>query len=75
MGEEKIDVIEPEEFKTPQVSTGLQAFSLIVAGISFYWTNYRKSTIFILVALFAVALILYNNVNVLREIYSIVPGQ
>lgn len=73
MGNEQIDVIEGEEFKTPEVKTGLQAFSLIVSGFSFFWSNYRKTTIFILVAIFAVALILYNNVNIVREIYGLLP--
>jgi hypothetical protein len=71
---EQIDVIEAEEFKTPEVKTGLQAFSLIVTGFSFFFTNYKKTTIFLLVALFAVALILYNNINVVKEIYGIIPS-
>ena len=50
------------------------AFLLIVAGFSFFFTNYKKTTIFLLVALFAVALILYNNINVVKEIYGIIPS-
>ena len=70
---DQIDVIEPEEFKTPEVKTGLQAFALIVTGFSFFFSNYKKTTIFLLVAAFAVALILYNNINVIKELYSILP--
>lgn len=73
MTPEIIDVIEPEEFKTPQISTPLQAFALIATGLSFFFSNYRKTTIFILVASFAIALILYNNINVVRELYKIIP--
>jgi hypothetical protein len=73
MGNDQIDIIEGEEFKTPEVKTGLQAFALIVSGLSFFFSNYRKTTIFLLVALFAVALILYNNINVVKELYNILP--
>jgi len=68
---EQIDVIEAEEFKTPEVKTGLQAFSLIVTGFSFFFTNYKKTTIFLLIAVFVFALVLYNNVNLIKEVYSL----
>ncbi len=74
MPEEIVDVIEAQEFKVPAVGTGSQAFLLIIAGFSFFFTNYKKTTIFLLVALFAVALILYNNINVVKEIYGIIPS-
>jgi len=43
---EQIDVIEAEEFKTPEVKTGLQAFSLIVTGFSFnpYTASIHRAT-------------------------------
>ena len=42
MTEEIVDVIEAQEFKVPAVGTGSQAFLLIVAGFSFFFTNYKK---------------------------------
>lgn len=71
---EQIDVIEPEEFKTPEIKTPLQAFALIATGFSFFFTNYKKTTIFLLIALFTVALVLYNNVNIIKELYGLVPS-
>lgn len=71
MPEEIVDVIEAQEFKVPAVSTGSQAFLLIVAGFQFFFTNYKKTTIFLLIALFVFALVLYNNVNLIKEVYSL----
>jgi hypothetical protein len=71
MGEETIDVIESEEFKTPEIKTRLQAFSMMFTAISFFWSNDKKKVIFLLVALFAVALILYNNIDLITEIYNL----
>jgi len=75
MGEEIIEEVKAEEFKTPQISTRLQAFSLIFTGLAFFWANDRKKLIFLLIASLALSVILYNNINLLKEIYSLTGQQ
>jgi len=71
MGEEQIDVIASEEFKTPEIKTRGQAFLLLFTAISFFWSNDRKKVIAFLVIVLATSLILYNNINVVTEIYNL----
>ena len=73
MGEEIVETILSEEFKTPEIKTRLQAFALIATGLSFFWSNDRKVMIFLLIASFVVALVLYNNVNLITEVYKLLP--
>lgn len=71
MGDEIVESVQAEEFKTPVISTRGQAFLLLFKAISFFWDNDRKKVIAFLVLSFAVALILYNNINVVTEIYNL----
>ena len=73
MGEETVETIQAEEFKTPVISTRGQAFLLLFKSMGFFWENDRKKVIAFLVLSFAIALILYNNINVIEEIYKRVP--
>jgi len=68
MSEEKIEVIEPEEVKTPEIKTPLQAFALIATGFMFFYENYKKTTILIIIVIIAVSLIIYNNISVVKTI-------
>ena len=73
MPDEVIDIVPEEDFKTPKISTRGQAFLLLFKALGFFWENDKKKMIALIVASFAVALILYNNINVVKEIYSILP--
>lgn len=76
MGEDqKIDDVESIEAKVPEIENYLQAIGSIGNGFKWFFKNHPKKTIFGFVALFAVALILYNNINILKEIYNLVPSQ
>lgn len=59
MGEE-VDVIEAEEFKIPEVKTGLQAMTLVWQGMSYFFTNHKKATWF---ALILVSLLIWQSVT------------
>ena len=60
MGEEQVDVIEAEEFKIPEVKTGLQAMTLIWQGMSYFFQNHQKATWF---ALILVSLLIWQSVT------------
>jgi hypothetical protein len=75
MGEEKIEVIEAEKVEVPQVSTGLQALNLIYQGFAYFFQNHPKKTVAFLAVIVALALILYLNINVYKEVIGVVGGQ
>jgi hypothetical protein len=60
MGEQQIDVIEAEEFKVPEVKTGLQAMTLVWQGMSYFFTNHKKATWFVLIL---VSLLVWQSVT------------
>jgi hypothetical protein len=72
MGDDKIEIIEAEKVEVPQVSSSLQALNLIYQGFAYFFENHPKKTIAFLLTIVALALILYLNINVYREVLNVV---
>ena len=71
MGEEQVDIIEAEEFKIPEVKTGLQAMTLIWQGMSYFFSNHKKTTWFVLIL---ISLLLWQSVTNFEAMKSAVES-
>ena len=71
MPEQVTDIIEAEEFKIPEVKTGLQAMTLIWQGFTYFFANHKKATWFVLVL---ISLLIWQSVTNFESVKSAVEA-